>query len=137
MSLETLLKGQGGTEECTQSWVGHRAGVHRESGLCGRQERWASWGTIALELPLRLSVKEVTTVCLCIHFPKEELVDLMGGEAQAIFKELCTQEIVCGGSQSSWDSRACGLLSIFLQTGWCQGKCSGGWADSPACLLPS
>lgn len=113
MSLEILLKGQGGTEECTQSWVDHRAGVHRESRLCGRQERWAGWGRIASELPLWLSVKEATTVCLCIPFPKEEVVDLVKGEVQAIFKELCAQDIFCGGSQSSWNSRVWAVVYIF------------------------
>lgn len=67
---------------------------------------------IASELPLRLSVREVTTVCLCVPFPEEEVVDLVKGEAQAIFKELCTQEICCGGSQS-WNSRAWAVVYIF------------------------
>lgn len=81
---------------------------------------------ISSELPLWISVKEVTTVCFQVPFPKEEVVDLMKGEAQAIFKELCAQETFCGGSQSSWNSRMWVVVYIFLQTGWGQVKCSGG-----------
>lgn len=85
----------------------------QEKGLCGRQERWTGWGMIASEPPLWLSLKEVTTVCLHISFPREEVVDLVKGEAQAIFKELCAQETFCGGSQSSCNTGAWAVVYIF------------------------
>lgn len=93
-----------------------RAGYITEQVYIGEPSVWKaretdrighdSFRTASLALSTR-------TVCLCLPFPKEEVVDLVKGEAQAIFKELCAVETFCGGSQSSWNSRVWAVVYIF------------------------